>query len=35
MNGKPASLSLADIYRVTEITIAAQQAADQSAVVKI
>lgn len=34
-NGKPASLTLADMYRVTEITIAAQQAADQGGLVKI
>ena len=34
-NGKPASLTLADMYRVTEITIAAQQAADQGSLVKI
>jgi predicted dehydrogenase len=34
-NGKQANLTLADIYRVTEITIAAQQAADQSSLVKI
>jgi predicted dehydrogenase len=34
-NGKPASLTLADMYRVTEITIAAQQAADQGRFIKI
>jgi predicted dehydrogenase len=34
-NGKPAGLSLPDMYRVTEITIAAQQAADQGRFIKI
>ncbi|MEO8127166.1 MAG: Gfo/Idh/MocA family oxidoreductase [Bryobacteraceae bacterium] len=34
-NGRPASLTLADMYRVTEITIAAQKAADQGHLVRI
>jgi len=34
-NGKPAALTLADMYRVTEITIAAQKAADQGKLVRI
>ena len=34
-NGKPANLTLADMYRVTEITIAAQRAADQGTLIKI
>ena len=34
-NGKPSGLSLADIYRVNEIVLAAQEAAEQGKVVKI
>lgn len=33
-NGKPSMISLADIYRVTEITIGAQEAADKGTVVQ-
>jgi len=34
-NGKTPNLALADMYRVTEITIAAQKAADEGRFVKI
>jgi predicted dehydrogenase len=34
-NGKPAALTLADCYRVTEITIAAQTAADKGQTIQI
>ena len=34
-NGAPAMLPLDDIYRVTEITIGAQEAADKGAVIKL
>jgi hypothetical protein len=34
-NGKPASLALEDIYRVTEIVIGAQEAADKRQIVRL